>query len=112
VLRRSVGDVDVPGPSGPGRTLFTNSPEEAFAVTPAERECTQAGGTYSFSQGTSSCTFATNPSRNDNPNAAKPFKQADTKKGQGQGGGEETNPNATEGPVTNPGGGTPPGQQP
>ena len=92
-------------------TALTVTSAGAFAATPAQTECEKAGGQFSFFRGTSSCTFATNPSGNDNPNAAKPFTEKDTKKGQGTGEGEETNRNATDGPVTNRGGGTPGGQQ-
>jgi len=91
----------------------------AFAVSPAEQECVAAGGVYDFSQGDATCTFTedTNPSGNNNPNAATPFTETDTttQPGQGGGGGEtsDTNQNFEEvdGPVLNPGGNPPAGQQ-
>ena len=93
----------------------------AFAA-PAEEECRAAGGTYTqVSQSGPvkyQCVFTTqtNPSGNDNPNAATPFTETDSEGGPGQGGGggaEEDNPNFEEqqGPKTNRGGGTPGGQQ-
>jgi len=94
----------------------------AFAAPPAEEECIDAGGEYvQVSQSGPvkyQCVFTTetNPSGNTNPNAATPFTETDSEGGPGQGGGggaEEDNPNfeEEEGPTTNPGGGTPPGQQ-
>jgi hypothetical protein len=101
---------------------LTVSAASAFA-TPAADACTDSGGTYvQVSQSGPNkyeCQKTTefNPSGNDNPNAATPMKKTEStsQPGQGDGGGEtfDTNPNGKEkkGPTTNPGGGTPGGQQ-
>src|SRR5215204_6706608 len=94
----------------------------AFAAPPAEEECIDAGGEYvQVSQSGPvkyQCVFTTetNPSGNDNPNAATPFTDTDSEGGPGQGGGggaEDDNPNFEEvnGPNLNRGGNAPAGQQ-
>ena len=94
----------------------------AFAAPPAEQECIDAGGEYvQVSQSGPvkyQCVFTTetNPSGNDNPNAATPFTDTDSEGGPGQGGGggaEDDNPNFEEvnGPNLNRGGNAPAGQQ-
>jgi hypothetical protein len=90
----------------------------ASAASPAERDCALAGGTYTFSKGDATCTFIeeTNPGNPNSDNAATPFTETDTATQPGQGGGQgETGPNnqnfeEVDGPVTNPGGNVPGGQ--
>ena len=94
------------------------APGLAFAAPPAQEACEAAGGTYTFVRGDATCviTEETNPGNPQSGNANEPFEETDITEqpGQGGGGGEtsENNPNfeETDGPVLNPGGNAPGGQ--
>ena len=98
--------------------VFAGGAAIASADSPAQRECEAAGGVYTFEKGRATCTFteATNPGNPQSANAATPFEEtnSETQPGQGGGGGEtgDNNQNHEEvdGPVTNPSGNAPPGQ--
>jgi hypothetical protein len=88
----------------------------AFAVSPQQEECDAAGGTFSNPPGPgSSCIIVeeTNPGQPKGEKAATPFETEMTQTQPGQGGGEgNVNQRQTKkGETTNPGGGTPGGQQ-
>jgi hypothetical protein len=88
----------------------------AFAVSPQQEECKAAGGTFSNPPGPgSSCIIVeeTNPGQPKGEKAATPFETEMTETQPGQGGGEGNTNQRTKmkGETTNPGGGTPGGQQ-
>jgi hypothetical protein len=72
----------------------------AFAVSPAEAECTAAGGTYSGTGGQKTCVLPPEPTNPGNPQsdtAAQPFTTNTTTQqtGAGGGGGEKQGPDTS-----------------
>jgi hypothetical protein len=60
----------------------------AFAASPAEEACNDAGGTYTKTGSQAECVILSNPGT-DNENAATPKKDTNTQTGAGGGGGEK-----------------------
>ena len=72
----------------------------AFAVSPAEQECIDAGGTYSGTGGQKTCVLPpepTNPGSPNSDNYAEPFTTNTTTQqtGAGGGGGEKQGPDTS-----------------